>query len=72
MICRSSNIFYRFGNDPILPKNVRLKYKSRKTKNYIINYARYIKLENHFLWFTLEHVTVMRISKINSDLQLGY
>ena len=25
MICRSSDIFYRFGNDRILPKNVRLK-----------------------------------------------
>ena len=25
MICRSSNIFYRFGNDRILPKNVRVK-----------------------------------------------
>ena len=25
MICRSSDIFYRFGNDRILPKNVPLK-----------------------------------------------
>ena len=25
MVCRSSDIFYRFGNDRILPKNVRLK-----------------------------------------------
>ena len=25
MTCRSSDIFYRFGNDQILPKNVRLK-----------------------------------------------
>ena len=42
MICRSSNIFYRFGNDRILPKNVHLKQKSTKTKNYVINYPRYI------------------------------
>ena len=25
MICKSSDIFYRFGNDQILPKNVQLK-----------------------------------------------
>ena len=40
MICRSSDIFYRFGNDRILLKNVRLKQNSTKTKNYVINYAR--------------------------------
>ena len=68
MICKSSDIFYRFGNDQILPKNVQLKQKSTKTKNYVINNARYTKLKNHFLWFTLERVTVMRISKQNSDL----
>ena len=62
MICTGSNIFYRFGNDRILPKNVRLKQKSTKTKNYVINYARYTTLKNHFLWFTLGRVTVIRIS----------
>ena len=61
MICRSINFFYRFGKDQILPKNVRLKQKSTKTKNYVINYARYTMLKNHFLWFTLGCVTVMRI-----------
>ena len=34
MISRSSGIFYRFGNDQILPKKVR---------NYVRNYARYTK-----------------------------
>ena len=63
MISRSSNIFYRFGNDGILPKNVQLKKKSMKTGNYVINYARYTTLKNHFLWFMLGRVTVMRISK---------
>ena len=36
MICRSSDIFYRFGNDRILPKKVWLKQKCTKTKNYEI------------------------------------
>ena len=40
MICRSGDIFYRFGNDRILSKNLRLKYKFMKTKNYVINYLR--------------------------------
>ena len=34
--------FYRFGNDRILPKKVWLKKKSTKTKDYVVNYARYI------------------------------
>ena len=63
MICRSSNIFYRFGNGRILPENVRLKYKSTKTKNYVINYGRYTTLKNHFLWFKFGRLTVMRISE---------
>ena len=61
MICRSSDIFYRFGNDRILPKNVRLKQKSMKTKNCVLNQARYTKEKNHFLWFTLERVTYENI-----------
>ena len=36
MICRSSDIFCGFGNDGILLKNVQLKYKFTKTKNYAI------------------------------------
>ena len=63
MICRSNNIFYSFGNDRILPKNVRLKQKSTKTKNYVTNYARYTTLKNHFLWFKSERMTVTKISK---------
>ena len=66
MICRSSHyvdIFYRFGNNRRPPKKKQLKWKSTETKNYMINYARYTTLKNHFLWFTLGHVTVMRISK---------
>ena len=55
---RSSDIFYRFGNGQILPKK-----KSTKTKNFEINYTRYTTLKNHFLWFTMGHMTVMRISK---------
>ena len=47
MICISSDLFYRFGNDRI----------------YEINYARYTTLKNHFLWFMLGRMTVMRISK---------
>ena len=61
MICKSSNTFHRFGNDWILPKNLWLKEKSTKTKNYTINYARYTKLKNNFLWFTLGHVTYENI-----------
>ena len=72
MTRRSSDTFYSFGNDRILPKNVRLKQKSTKTKNCEINYARYTTLKIHFLWFTLGRVTVMKISKENSDLQLAY
>ena len=34
-----------------------------KTKNYARSYARYTKLKNHFLWFTLGPMTVKRISK---------
>ena len=41
-------MFYRFGNDWILRKYVRLKQKSMKTKNYIINYARYTMLKHSF------------------------
>ena len=63
MICRSSNIFCGFRNDGILSKNVRLKQKFTKSKNYVMNYTTYAKLKNHFLWFTLGCVTVMRISK---------
>ena len=61
MICRSSDIYYRLAGKSV-----------RKLKNYVINYARYIMLKNHFLWFALEHVTVIRTSKENSDLQLAY
>ena len=43
-----------------------------KTKDYVINYARYTTIKNHFVWFMLGRVTVMRISKENSDLQLAY
>ena len=46
--------------------------KSLKTKNYVTNYARYAMLKNHFLWFMLGHMTVMRIWEQNSDLQLAY
>ena len=63
MIYRSSDIFCRFGNDQILPKNVQLKWNSTKTKNYLINYTRYLTLKNHFLLFTLGCMTVGRISK---------
>ena len=47
---RSSDIFYRFGNGQILPKNVKLKWKSTKTKNFEINYARYTTLKNHLVY----------------------
>ena len=43
-----------------------------KTKNYLINYARYTMLKNHFLWLKLGHMTVLRISKKKSVLQLAY
>ena len=45
MICRSSDIFYRFGNDRILPKKCGWNSKSSKTKDYVRNYARYTKLK---------------------------
>ena len=59
IICRSSDILNRFGNDRILPKNTRLKYKSTKTKNYVKNYARYTTLNNYFLWFTMGRMIVI-------------
>ena len=31
-----------------------------------------LRKKNHFLWFTLGRMTVMRISKQNTDLQLAY
>ena len=37
--------------------------KSTKTKNDVINYARYIMLKNQLLWFTLGCMTVMKILK---------
>ena len=52
VICRSSDFFYRFGNDRIPPKTCRWNRSLRKLKT---------TLKNHFLWFTLGRVTVMRI-----------
>ena len=49
MICKSSNIFYRFGNDRILPKICSWNGSLQKLKT--VNYARYTALKNHFLWF---------------------
>ena len=46
---QKSNIFYRFRNVRILPKNLWLKSNSMKTKNYVRNYARYAMLKNYFL-----------------------
>ena len=51
-IYRSSDIIYIFRNDQILPRNLQLKQKATKIKNFVINYARYTTLKNH-LWFTL-------------------
>ena len=50
-----SKIFYRFGNDQILPKTCAAETASlKKIKNYIKNYdIRYNTLKNHFLWFLL-------------------
>ena len=31
-----------------------------------------LREKNYFLWFTLGRMTVMRISKQDSDLQLAY
>ena len=45
-------------------KNVWLKEKSAKTKNYLITYTRYTTLKNHFLLFTLGCVAVTRRSKL--------
>ena len=69
-----SNIFYRFENDQIYTtkKHVAEIANLSPTKSYVTNYARYTMLKNHFLRFKLGHMTVMRISKWNSDLQLAY
>ena len=46
MICGSSDILYRFGNDRILPNNTcDWNRKSSETKGYVGNYARYTKLK---------------------------
>ena len=37
VICRNSAIFYRFGNDQILPRNLCVKLKSMETKKFVIN-----------------------------------
>ena len=63
MICRSSDIFYRFGNDRILTKNLGQIKVYKNYKNYTINYARYTMLKNHFLWFRLGCMIVIRMSK---------
>ena len=48
------------------------KIHNRLYKKYITGYAKYITLKKHPLWFTLGRMTVMKISKYNSDLQLAY
>ena len=63
MICRSSDICYRFGNDRILSKKHAAEvevYKNEKLQNKL-RQIHYIK--NYFLWFMLGLVTVMRILK---------
>ena len=62
MICRSSDIFYRFRNDQILTKieaEIEV-YENQKLLNKLrqIHYAK-----DHLLWFMLAHMTVMRTSK---------
>ena len=57
------SIFYWFRNDRILPKKYDWNSKSMKTKNYVTNFGRHTTLKNHFLWFTLGSITIMRVSK---------
>ena len=48
-------MLYRFENNRILPKNMRLKMKSTKTKNYVKNDVRYTTLKNDVRYATLKN-----------------
>ena len=71
MICRRATYFTDSEIFEYYQKMCSRNSKSTKNKNYVQNYTRCTMLKNHFLWFTLGRMTVMRISKQNSDLQLA-
>ena len=72
MICEKAIYFTDLEMIKYYQKTCSSNSKFKKTKNYVTNYARCTTLKKYFLWFTLGHMTVMRISKLNSDLQLVY
>ena len=45
-----------------------------KTKSHVRNYVRGTILKNNFLWFTLDHMTVMKIkiSAIEMIIKFNY
>ena len=69
MICRRATYFTDLEMIEYFQKTCGWNSQSPKTAT---NYARYTTLKNLVIWFTLGHMTVTRISKQNSDLQLAY
>ena len=72
MLCRRATYFTDSEMIEYYQKMCGWNSKSAKTKNDVKSYARYPMLKNHFLWFALGCMTVMRIPTQNSDLQLAY
>ena len=63
VICRRVTYFTDSAMIKYYQKTCSWNSKSTKNKNYVKNYDRCTTLKHDFLWFTLGHMTVMRISK---------
>ena len=61
MICRRATYFTDSEVIGYYPKYIQLNRRLMKTKNHVRNYVRGTMLKNNFLWFTLDHMTVMKI-----------
>ena len=65
MVCRRATYFVHWGMIEYYQKVAGEIARQQKVKDiiYLRNYVKYTTLKNHFLWFMLGHITVMRISK---------
>ena len=66
---QKSDKFQRFRNNITTKKSV---VEIASLQNTVRNYAKYTILKNNISWFALGCMTVTRISKEDSDLQLAY
>ena len=70
IICRRVRYFKNSQMIKYYPKTYSWNSRSMKTKNYERNCARCITLKNHFLWFTLGCMNVMRIKIYKNEMKV--